>query len=111
MRAANPAADAFLNVADVVARKAQIPLHEWVRYHLGWWTTVSESWLPPGPLLIVFTPRRSRTGSTWCWALMDRSTTTPQRWSLCRWMTPARSGGGRVGTSRSRCAGLAGADP
>lgn len=48
VRDANPAADAFLNVSDVVSRKAQIPLHEWVRYHLGWWTTVGEAWLPPG---------------------------------------------------------------
>jgi phage terminase large subunit-like protein len=48
VRLANPASDAFLNVADVVSRKAQVPLHEWVRYHLGWWTTVAEYWLPPG---------------------------------------------------------------
>jgi phage terminase large subunit-like protein len=48
IRAANPAADAFLHVNDVAARYHQTPLHEFARYHLGWWTTVSDSWLPPG---------------------------------------------------------------
>jgi len=48
IRAANPAADSFLNVDDVASRFYQIPLYEFVRYHLGQWTTVSETWLPPG---------------------------------------------------------------
>lgn len=48
IRAANPAADRFLNVADVAARFYQVPRHEFVRYHLGQWTTVGESWLPDG---------------------------------------------------------------
>jgi len=48
IRAANPAADSFLSVADVAARYHQIPRHEFVRYHLGQWTTVAETWLPPG---------------------------------------------------------------
>lgn len=46
--AANPAADAFLNVSDVASRYYQIPRYEFIRYHLGQWTTVSETWLPPG---------------------------------------------------------------
>ena len=48
IRAANPAADIFLNVQDVASRFYQVPLYEFVRYHLGQWTTVSETWLPPG---------------------------------------------------------------
>lgn len=48
VRAANPAADKFLNVQDVKRRYRQVPRHEFARYHLGAWTTVSESWLPFG---------------------------------------------------------------
>jgi phage terminase large subunit-like protein len=45
---ANPAADSFLNARDVASRYHQIPLHEFLRYHLGIWTTVADAWLPPG---------------------------------------------------------------
>ncbi|GAA2137807.1 terminase large subunit [Kitasatospora kazusensis] len=48
IRDANPAADRFLSVPDVAARFYQIARHEWVRYHLGMWTTVAERWLPAG---------------------------------------------------------------
>ncbi|MET8627943.1 terminase TerL endonuclease subunit [Kitasatospora sp. NPDC004669] len=48
IRDANPAADQFLNVADVAARYYQIPRHEFARYHLGVWTSVAERWLPTG---------------------------------------------------------------
>lgn len=48
VREANPAADLFLSVSDVAARFYQIPRHEFVRYHLGMWTTVAERWLPTG---------------------------------------------------------------
>lgn len=48
VRDANPAADSFLNVTDVASRFHQIPRHEFVRYHLGMWTTVAERWLPAG---------------------------------------------------------------
>jgi phage terminase large subunit-like protein len=48
IRAANPAADRFVNVEDVAARYHQQPRHEFIRYHLGQWTTVSEGWLPVG---------------------------------------------------------------
>lgn len=46
--AANPAAGSFLRVADVISRFYQIPRFEFERYHLCRWTTVGESWLPPG---------------------------------------------------------------
>jgi phage terminase large subunit-like protein len=46
--AANPAAGSFLRVTDVIARYYQIPRFEFERYHLCRWTTVGESWLPPG---------------------------------------------------------------
>lgn len=48
IRAANPAADAFLHVPDVMRRYRQVPRHEFARYHLGEWTNVSEAWLPFG---------------------------------------------------------------
>jgi phage terminase large subunit-like protein len=48
IRAASPAADAFCNVEDIAARYHQIPLNEFVRYHLGGWTTSAQSWLPDG---------------------------------------------------------------
>ncbi|CPR11955.1 phage terminase [Mycobacterium bohemicum DSM 44277] len=48
VRDANPAADLFLNVADVSARYFQIPENDWLRYHGGVWTTSVDSWLPPG---------------------------------------------------------------
>lgn len=48
IRDANPAADLFLSVPDVAARYHQIPRYEFVRYHLGVWTTVAERWLPHG---------------------------------------------------------------
>lgn len=48
IRDANPAADLFLSVPDVAARFYQTPRHEFVRYHLGMWTTVAERWLPSG---------------------------------------------------------------
>ena len=46
IRDANPAADLFLNVNDVAARKYQVPLNEWLRYHAGLWTTNAAAWLP-----------------------------------------------------------------
>ena len=48
VRAANPAADSFLNTHDVAARFHQIPAHEFARYHLAAWTTTAEAWLPRG---------------------------------------------------------------
>jgi phage terminase large subunit-like protein len=48
IRDANPAADLFLNVNDVAARKSQVPLNEWLRYHAGLWTTNAAAWLPAG---------------------------------------------------------------
>ena len=48
VRAANPAADTFLRVPDVLSRFHQMPRFEFERYHLARWTTVGESWLPPG---------------------------------------------------------------
>jgi len=48
IRDANPAADLFLNTADVAARYHQIPLHEFLRYHLGIWTRTAQAWLPAG---------------------------------------------------------------
>jgi phage terminase large subunit-like protein len=48
IRAASPAADAFCNVEDIAARFHQIPLNEFVRYHLGGWTTSAQAWLPDG---------------------------------------------------------------
>lgn len=48
VRDANPAADLFLNTADVAARYHQIPQNEWLRYHAGIWTTSAAAWLPAG---------------------------------------------------------------
>ena len=48
IRAANPAAESFLNVADVKSRYYQIPRSEFCRYHLGQWTRSQEYWFPPG---------------------------------------------------------------
>jgi phage terminase large subunit-like protein len=48
VRAANPAADLFLNVADVSARYHQIPENEWLRYHAGLWVSGAQAWLPTG---------------------------------------------------------------
>lgn len=48
IRSANPAADSFVSVPNLLARFRQVPRHEFVRYHLGWWTTVAEAWLPAG---------------------------------------------------------------
>jgi phage terminase large subunit-like protein len=48
VRDANPAADKFLSVPDVAARFYQTARHEFVRYHLGMWTTVAERWMPTG---------------------------------------------------------------
>ena len=48
IRDANPAADRFMSVPDVASRFYQIARHEFVRYHLGIWTTVAERWLPAG---------------------------------------------------------------
>jgi phage terminase large subunit-like protein len=48
VRDANPAADLFLNVADVSARYHQVPQNEWLRYHAGIWTTSAQAWLPDG---------------------------------------------------------------
>jgi phage terminase large subunit-like protein len=48
IRDANPAADLFLSVQDVLARYRQIPINEFLRYHLAVWTTTDEAWLPPG---------------------------------------------------------------
>jgi phage terminase large subunit-like protein len=48
IRAANPAADLFLYATDVAARYHQIPLNEFVRYHLAGWTTNADAWLPAG---------------------------------------------------------------
>jgi phage terminase large subunit-like protein len=48
IRAANPAADKFVNVADVAARYHQIPEAEWLRYHAGLWVPAAAAWLPAG---------------------------------------------------------------
>jgi phage terminase large subunit-like protein len=48
IRAANPAADLFLNVEDVAARYHQIPQNEYARYHLGMWVPAAQAWLPAG---------------------------------------------------------------
>lgn len=48
IRDANPAADAFLDVASVAARFFQIDRHDFYRYHLGLWTSVQKLWLPSG---------------------------------------------------------------
>jgi phage terminase large subunit-like protein len=48
IRAANPAADLFLNVEDVAARYHQIPQNEWLRYHAGLWVPTAAAWLPAG---------------------------------------------------------------
>jgi len=48
IRAANPASDKFLSVTDVAARYHQIPLNEFIRYHLAGWTTNAAAWLPAG---------------------------------------------------------------
>jgi phage terminase large subunit-like protein len=48
IRAASPAADVFCNVEDVAARFHQVPLNEFVRYHLGGWTSAAAAWLPSG---------------------------------------------------------------
>jgi phage terminase large subunit-like protein len=45
---ANPAADLFLNTANVVARYHQIPRNEFLRYHLACWTSSQDSFLPEG---------------------------------------------------------------
>ncbi len=48
IRAASPAADRFLNVADVAARYHQVPINEFLRYHLGLWVSAAAAWLPQG---------------------------------------------------------------
>jgi phage terminase large subunit-like protein len=48
IRAANPAADLFLNVEDVAARYHQIPENEWLRYHAAQWVSGAQAWLPHG---------------------------------------------------------------
>lgn len=58
IRAANPAADVFLDVEAVAARFAQVPRHEFLRYHLGLWTTVGEAWLPEGAWAACADPGR-----------------------------------------------------
>lgn len=48
IRLANPAADLFLDVDEHVALAATMPPYEFERYHLGRWTQIGSSWLPPG---------------------------------------------------------------
>jgi phage terminase large subunit-like protein len=48
LRAANPAADLFLDVDEHVAMFGRMPRFEYERYHLGRWTQVLAAWLPPG---------------------------------------------------------------
>lgn len=48
LRAANPAADVFLDVDDHVQMFKRMPRFEYERYHLGRWTQVLSAWLPPG---------------------------------------------------------------
>jgi phage terminase large subunit-like protein len=48
IREANPAADDFLSVAQVVARAKEIPEFEFRRYHLNQWVDSPEMWLPHG---------------------------------------------------------------
>lgn len=48
VRDANPAADLFLNVQDVMSRHRQVHINEFLRYHLAVWTTTTEAWLPQG---------------------------------------------------------------
>jgi phage terminase large subunit-like protein len=48
IRAASPAADAFCNIEDVAARFHQVALNEFIRYHLGGWTSNAQGWLPAG---------------------------------------------------------------
>lgn len=48
VRDGNPAADLFLNVADVSARYYQIPENDWLRYHGGIWVPSAQAWLPGG---------------------------------------------------------------
>jgi phage terminase large subunit-like protein len=48
IRDASPAADLFLNVADVAARYHQVPANEFARYHLAQWVAAETSWLPAG---------------------------------------------------------------
>ena len=58
IRAANPAADKFLNVEDVAARYSQVPRHEFLRYHLGQWVSLGEAWLAPGSWAACAAPGR-----------------------------------------------------
>lgn len=48
IRAANPAADDYVNVEDVARRYREIPRWEFERYFLNRWTRAAESWLPAG---------------------------------------------------------------
>jgi len=48
IRAANPAADLFVDVESVAAKYSELPLAEFERYFLARWTTTAQAWLPPG---------------------------------------------------------------
>jgi phage terminase large subunit-like protein len=48
LRAANPAGDAFLDIAEHVAAYGDMPRFKYERLHLGRWTQVMSAWLPPG---------------------------------------------------------------
>lgn len=48
IREANPAADDFLPIENVVARSREIPEFEFRRYHLNQWVDSPERWLPFG---------------------------------------------------------------
>ncbi|MGO9153680.1 terminase TerL endonuclease subunit [Mycobacterium sp.] len=48
IRDASPAADKFLNVADVAARYHQVPENEFLRYHCAQWVAAETAWLPAG---------------------------------------------------------------
>lgn len=66
IRAANPAADLFLDVDEHVAMFARMPLFEFERYHLGRWTQVLAAWLPPGAWDACLSPTRAQLrNETW----------------------------------------------
>ncbi len=48
LRAANPAGDAFLDIAEHVAAFGDMPRFKYERLHLGRWTQVLSAWLPVG---------------------------------------------------------------
>ena len=48
IRAANPAADLFVDVESVAAKFSELPLAEFERYFLARWTTNAQAWLAAG---------------------------------------------------------------